>query len=173
MQVFVTIVASGNLTRAADRLHLSKAMVSKHLLYLEDHLSTRLLNRTTRRLSLTESGAAYHERCLAILADIEEARQIATDATLVPRGTLKITLPVAFGLHKLGQLMADFVRMHPQVRLDITLNDRYADLIEEGLDLAIRIGRLPDSGLIARRLGTTRSILCAAPAYLDRQGYPS
>ncbi|MDE3022004.1 MAG: LysR family transcriptional regulator, partial [Pseudomonadota bacterium] len=167
-----TVVATGSFTAAADRLNLSKAMVSRQVFNLEKHLATRLLNRTTRRLSLTESGAAYHERCLQIISDVEEAEQVAAQMTQIPRGSLKVTIPVAFGLHKLGQLMAEYTALHPQVRLDISLSDRYVDLVEEGFDLAIRIGRLPESDLVARKLGVTRSIICASPTYLEQHGYP-
>jgi DNA-binding transcriptional LysR family regulator len=172
MNVFATIVGDGSFTKAADRLDMSRAMVSKYVINLEDHLGTRLLNRTTRRLSLTESGAAYYERCLQIISDVQEAEQAAGQLTSTPRGTLKITMPVAFGLHRLSKVIADYVALHSEVKLDISLNDRYVDLVEEGFDMAIRIGTLPESRLIARKLDVARSIVCASPEYLKKHGSP-
>lgn len=172
MRVFVAVVDAGGFAAAASRLAMSRAMVSKHVARLEDHLGARLLNRTTRRLSLTESGTAFHERSTQILADIAEAEQIAGRTTVQPRGLLRLTLPLSFGLHCFGPLVADYAARHPQVRLDLSLSDRRVDLVEEGFDLAIRIGRLPESGLIARRLGTERSIVVASPSYLEQHGVP-
>jgi|ERR1019366_1207328 DNA-binding transcriptional LysR family regulator len=173
MRVFATVVGTGSFTGASDRLDMSRAMVSKYVINLEEHLGTRLLNRTTRRLSLTESGSAYYERCLQIISDVQEAEQAAGQLTTKPRGTLKITMPVAFGLHRLGPVIADYVQLHSEVKLDISLSDRYVDLIEEGFDLAIRIGTLPESRLVARKLGVARSIVCASPAYLKQHGSPT
>jgi DNA-binding transcriptional LysR family regulator len=173
MRVFATVVGTGSFTGASDRLDMSRAMVSKYVINLEEHLGTRLLNRTTRRLSLTESGSAYYERCLQIISDVQEAEQAAGQLTTKPRGTLKITMPVAFGLHRLGPVVADYVQLHSEVKLDISLSDRYVDLIEEGFDLAIRIGTLPESRLVARKLGVARSIVCASPAYLKQHGSPT
>jgi DNA-binding transcriptional LysR family regulator len=147
-------------------------MVSKYVGVLEDHLGTRLLNRTTRRLSLTESGQVYYERCLQIIADVAEAEQAAGQLTAVPRGTLKIAMPVSYGTIKIGPLITEYVRQYPEVRLDLALADRKVDLIEEGYDLAIRIGSLPESGLIARKLAVDRTAICAAPAYLKQHGAP-
>ncbi|HMC12800.1 MAG TPA: LysR family transcriptional regulator [Gallionellaceae bacterium] len=172
MKVFATVVGDGSFTRAADRLDMSRAMVSKYVINLEDHLGTRLLNRTTRRLSLTESGSAYYEQCLQIISDVQEAEKAAGQLTSTPRGTLKITMPVAFGLHRLSKVIADYVALHLEVKLDISLNDRYVDLVEEGFDLAIRIGTLPESRLIARKLGVARSVVCASPKYLKKHGSP-
>lgn len=173
MRVFATVVGTGSFTGASDRLDMSRAMVSKYVINLEEHLGTRLLNRTTRRISLTESGTAYYERCLQIISDVEEAEQAAGHLTSTPRGTLKITMPFAFGLHRLGPVIADYVHLHSGVKLDLSLNDRYVDLIEEGFDLAIRIGTLPESRLIARRLGVAQSVICASPAYLKQHGTPT
>jgi DNA-binding transcriptional LysR family regulator len=172
MRVFVAVVEAGGFAAAASRLGMSRAMVSKHVSRLEDHLGTRLLNRTTRRLSLTEPGAAFHERSTQILADIAEAEQVAGRLTVQPRGVLRITMPVSYGLHRLGPVIAEYARRHPQVKLDLSLSDRRADLIDEGFDLAIRIGRLQESNLIARKLGTERSIIVAAPSYLEKHGAP-
>lgn len=173
MKVFATVAGAGSFTVAADRLEMSRAMVSKYVTNLEAHLGTRLFNRTTRRISMTETGAAYYERCMQIIADVQEAEQAAGQLTAKPRGTLKITMPVAFGIHRLGAVIADYLSHHAEVKLDISLNDRYVDLIEEGFDLAIRIGTLPESRLIARKLGVTQSVVCASPEYLQRHGIPT
>lgn len=172
MKVFVAVIEAGSFAGAADRLGMSKAMASKYVSSLEDHLGTRLLNRTTRRLSVTESGSAFHQRCVQILADVAEAEQVAGHLSAAPRGTLKITMPLAFGQHRLGPLVADYVQRYPEVRLDLSLSDRRVDLVEEGFDLAVRIGALPESGLIARKLGSDRAVVCASPAYLQRHGAP-
>lgn len=172
MKVFVAVVDAGSFAAAADRLDISRAMTSKYVINLEDYLGTRLLNRTTRRLSVTEAGSVYYERCVQIISDVMEAEQLAAHLSAVPRGTLKITMPLAFGLHRLGPFIADYVSRYPEVRLDISLSDRKLDLIEEGFDLAIRIGSLPESGLIARKLGSDHAIVCASPAYLKKHGTP-
>jgi DNA-binding transcriptional LysR family regulator len=172
MKVFVAVVDAGSFAAAADRLDMSRAMTSKYVMNLEDHLGTRLLNRTTRRLSVTESGSVFYERCVQIISDVTEAEQVAGHFSAIPRGTLKITMPLPFGLHRLGPVIADYVRQFPDVKLDISLSDRKVDLIDEGLDLAIRIGSLPESGLIARKLGSDRTVVCASPAYLKQHGTP-
>jgi DNA-binding transcriptional LysR family regulator len=172
MKAFAAVVEAASFTRAGERLDMSKAMVSKYVGVLEDHLGTRLLNRTTRRLSLTESGQVYYERCLQIIADVAEAEQAAGQLTAIPRGTLKIAMPVSFGTIKIGPLITEYVRQYPEVKLDISLADRKVDLIEEGFDLAIRIGSLPESGLIARKLAVDRTAVCVAPAYLKQHGRP-
>lgn len=172
MKTFVAVVDCESFTSAGARLDLSKAIASKYVGILEDHLGTRLLNRTTRRLSLTESGAAYYERCVQILADVDEAEQAAAQLTAVPRGTLKLAMPVSFGTTRIAPLLHGYLQRYPQVRLDIALADRRVDLIEEGFDLAIRVGHLPESGLVARKLTTDRIVCCAAPTYLERHGTP-
>lgn len=172
MKTFVATVESGSFAGAADKLDISRAMVSKQVQKLEDHLDTRLLNRTTRRLSLTETGRAFHERSVQILADVEDAEQVAGQATRRPHGVLRMTLPLSYGQHRLAALIGAYTMAYPEVYLDISLSDRKMDLIEEGFDLAIRIGALPQSDLIARKLGAVRSIVCAAPAYLARHGTP-
>lgn len=172
MKTFVAVVESESFTAAGARLDISKAIASKYVGILEDHLGTRLLNRTTRRLSLTESGTAYYERCVQILADVDEAEQAAGQMTAIPRGTLKVAMPVSFGTICIAPLMSEYMRRYPEVKLDIALADRRVDLIEEGFDLAIRVGSLPESGLIARRLAVDRIVCCAAPAYLAARGTP-
>jgi DNA-binding transcriptional LysR family regulator len=172
MKVFVAVVDAGSFAAAAGKLDMSRAMASKYVMNLEDHLGTRLLNRTTRRLSVTESGSVFYERSVQIISDVTEAEQVAGHMSAVPRGILKITMPLSYGQHRLGPVIADYVRQYPQVKLDISFSDHKADLIEEGFDLAIRIGTLPGSGLIARKLGSGRVIVCASPDYLKRHGTP-
>lgn len=172
MQVFTAVVDNGSFVAAADRLAISRAMASKSVSALEEHLGTRLLNRTTRRLSLTEAGLAFYERSVQILADISEAEQLAGRMASEPRGKLKVTMPLAYGIHRLGPVIADYARRYPQVTLDLSLSDRKVDVVEEGYDVAIRIGKLPESGLIARKLGTIHSVVVGAPDYLARHGRP-
>jgi DNA-binding transcriptional LysR family regulator len=172
MRTFVAVVECESFTLAGVRLKLSKAVASKYVAQLEDHLGTRLLNRTTRRLSLTESGAAYYERCVQILADVDEAEQAAGMLTAVPRGVLRVAMPVSYGTLRIAPLLTEYLQRYPEVRLDLSLADRRVDLIEEGYDLAIRIGSLPESGLIARKLAIDRIVLCASPAYLATRGTP-
>jgi DNA-binding transcriptional LysR family regulator len=171
-RVLVAVVDAGSFAAAARRLDMSRAMVSKYVLGLEDHLGTRLLNRTTRRLSLTESGSVFYERSVQIIADVTEAEQVAGHMAAEPRGVLKMTMPLAYGLHRLGPAISDYANRFPKVKLDLSLSDRKVDLIEEGFDLAIRIGKLSESGLIARKLGTEHSIIVGAPAYFERYGEP-
>ncbi|HEY3049914.1 MAG TPA: LysR family transcriptional regulator [Polaromonas sp.] len=169
MQAFVAVVQSGSFVKAADKLGTSKAVVSRLVLELEAQLATRLLNRTTRRQSLTEAGADYFERGRKILDDLTEANLAASAGTARPVGRLRINAPVSFGNLHLAPLWGGFLQRHPEVTLDVTLSDRVVDLVEDGYDLAIRIARLPDSSLVSRQLASTRVVLCAAPAYLKRQ----
>ncbi len=166
------MVDAGSFTAAADRLDMSRAMASKYVAALEEHLGTRLLHRTTRKLTLTESGAAYYERCAQILTDIEDAEADALKSNAAPRGLLRMTIPLSFGLMHMGPVLAAYMYQYPEVKVDLVLTDRRRDLIEEGLDLAIRIGALPESGLIARKLASDRLVVCAAPDYLKRRGEP-
>lgn len=173
MKMYVAVVDGGSFAAAADKLDVSRAMVSKQVQKLEEHLGTRLMNRTTRRLSLTETGRAFHERSLQILGDVEEAEQIAGQMTRSPQGVLRITIPLSYGQHRLAAVIGDYTQAYPRVTMDISLSDRKVDLIEDGFDLAIRIGAMPQSDLIARKLGAVRSVVCAAPAYLARHGAPA
>jgi DNA-binding transcriptional LysR family regulator len=170
--MYVAVVDGGSFAAAADKLEISRAMVSKQIQKLEEHLGTRLMNRTTRRLSLTETGRAFYERSTQIMADVAEAEQIAGQMTRMPQGVLRVTIPLSYGQHRLGAIIGDYTQAYPQVQLDISLSDRKVDLVDEGFDLAIRIGAMPQSDLIARKLGGVRSIVCAAPAYLARHGAP-
>ena len=172
LNAFVRVVESGSLAKAAERLGVSVSWVSRQVADLERHLDARLLNRTTRRLSLTESGRDFHERSVQLLADLEEAEEAAGAGTARPRGTLRLSAPVTFGARHLAPAVAGFVALHPQVRLDIDLSDRGVDLVDEGFDLAVRIGSIGTESLVARRVGVTRLVCCAAPAYLERHGTP-
>ena len=172
MKMFVAVVDGGSFAAAADKLDISRAMASKQIQKLEEHLGTRLLNRTTRRLSLTETGREFHERSKQIMGDVDEAEQIAGQMTRRPQGVLRVTIPLSYGQHRLAAIIGDYTQAYPQVQLDISLSDRKVDLIEDGFDLAIRIGAMPQSDLIARKIGGVRSIVCAAPAYVARHGAP-
>lgn len=172
IRVFCKVVESGSFARAADQLGASTTSASRHVAELEAHLQTRLLNRTTRRLSLTETGRAFYERAVQLLADLQEAEQEANRATVEPRGTIRLTASIAFGVRFMTPAIAEFLARHREVRFDVSLSDRTVDLVEEGFDLAIRIGALGTENLVARRLGETRLLVCASPAYLERHGTP-
>ncbi len=172
MEVFVRVVQSGSFSEAARALNLTPSAVSKQVSRLEDRLGARLINRTTRRLGLTEEGQAFFERAQRILADVSEAEQAVTQLHGAPRGTLKLNAPVVFGRMHIAPLLPGFIAQHPEMRVDFTVNDRYVDLLEEGLDLVIRIGELKDSSLIARRLATNRRLLVATEDYLAKHGTP-
>jgi DNA-binding transcriptional LysR family regulator len=171
-RVFSQVVEFGSFSRAAEHLNLSATAASRHVADLETHLQTRLLNRTTRRISLTESGRAFYERCVQLLADLDEAEQEASRAAVVPRGTIKLTAAVNFGVRHLAPAIAEFLAVHREVRFDVSLSDRIVDLVEEGFDLGIRIGGAGSEHIVARKLGETRLVPCAAPAYLAAHGAP-
>ncbi|HTO47337.1 MAG TPA: LysR family transcriptional regulator [Burkholderiales bacterium] len=173
LRVFAQVVESGGFSRAADRLDLSPTAVSRQVAELEAHLQTRLLNRTTRRLSLTESGQAFYGRAVQLLHDLEEAEQEASKATITPRGTIRLTTSLNFGTRQVAPAIAAFVARHPGVKFDVQLSDRIVDLVEEGFDLAIRIGGGGSENLVARKLGETRLVACASPEYLARRGTPA
>ena len=172
MTAFTTVVETGSFARAARRLDISVSAVSRHVSELEAHLGVRLLNRTTRRLSMTEGGQAFHERCVQLLADLDEAEQGVTAAAVVPSGTLRITSSISFGAGYLAPAIAGFRQRHPQVRFDIALSDRAVDLVDERIDLAIRIGGIGSQALISRRIGGARMVCCASPGYLARNPAP-
>ena len=173
LRVFAQVVESMSFVRAAERLDLSTTAVSRYVAELEDHLHTRLLQRTTRRISLTETGRAFHERCVQILAELDEAEREAAQETAEPRGTIRLTTSVNFGTHQVTPAIALFLARHPQVKIDVSLSDRIVDIIEEGFDLAIRIGGTGAQNLAARKLGETRFVLCASPDYIARHGAPA
>lgn len=172
MRVFTAVVDAGSFARAADKLDLSRGMTSRYVAQIESHLGVRLLNRTTRRQSLTEAGQDYYQRATQVLALAEEAEQSAAQGSAEPRGTLRVNAPVAFGTRHLGPAIGAWLRRHPLVKADLTLNDRFVDLVEEGFDVAVRIARRIDPGLVARPITRARLLVCAAPAYLKERGTP-
>jgi len=163
IRVFVAVAEQGSFAAAAEHLGLSRTAASKHVQDLEARLGVTLLNRTTRSVSLTQAGAAYFERAQRILDELETADSEASLQTRTPRGRLRVSVPVSFGVRHLAPPLKDFMEAFPEVQLDIVANDRQVNLVDEGFDLAIRIGQLADSSLIARRIATTRLILCASP----------
>ncbi len=172
MRSFVAVVDAGSFVRAAEALSVSKAAVSRYVSELEARLGVRLLQRTTRRLSLTAEGEVFHARCQTLLADVDEAEAEITSRSGDARGLLKVNVPVSFGILHLAPLWGEFIRRQPNVSFDVTLADRVVDLVEEGYDLAVRIARLPSSTLISRKLSATRLVVCASPKYLKRAGTP-
>jgi DNA-binding transcriptional LysR family regulator len=172
MQTFAAVVDAGSFVRASESLDMSKAAVSRYVADLEQRLGVRLLQRTTRKLSLTEEGRSFHGRCKALLAELEEAESEITASSAQATGLVKVNVPVSFGNLHLAPLWSDFMVAHPLVMLDITLSDRVVDLVEEGYDLAVRIGSLSNSSLISRKLASTRMVLCASPRYLKKNGRP-
>lgn len=172
MAIFVRVVELGGFATAAKEADISATMVAKHVNALEVRLGARLLNRTTRRQSLTEVGKVYYDRCKALLADVDAAESSVSAMRATPRGTLRITAPVSFGTRRLAPALAEFLQLYPEVNVDLSLSDRVADLIDEGFEAAIRIGNLQDSRLVARRLQPYRSLLCASPDYIRQQGQP-
>jgi len=172
ISVFAAVVDAGSFTGAARGLRASKAAVSTQIQKLEDRLGVRLLNRTTRKLSLTDEGRAFYEHCRRILDEAREAVDALDNLNAAPRGILRINAPMSFGTLHLGPAVADFLHAYPDIEMDMVLNDRQIDVIEDGFDMAIRIARLPDSSLIARRLAPCRRIVVASPEYWDRKGRP-
>ena len=172
MASFVAVVDAGSFVGAADAMGLSKAAVSRHVGDLESRLGARLLQRTTRRLSVTVEGQAFYARCRELLAALDEAEAELTSVGSDPSGLVRVNAPLTFGVLHLAPLWGRFCDRHPRIALDITLTDRVTDLVEEGYDLAVRISSLPSSTLVSRRLATTRMRLCASPEYLARHGAP-
>jgi DNA-binding transcriptional LysR family regulator len=166
MTVFVRAVEVGSFSGAAQQLGIAKSIVSRRILSLESRLGTSMFHRSTRRLSLTETGLAYYERARRILADVAEAEDVASQLHGELKGRLKVALPMSFGYRHLSPVVTDFLRAHPQVDIELDLNDRRVDLISEGFDIAVRIGSLPDSSIISRTLAPCRHVVCASPAYL-------
>jgi DNA-binding transcriptional LysR family regulator len=172
MRMFVAVTEMASFTAAGERLGLSKNLVSKGVAELESRLGARLLNRTTRALSLTDAGHRYLGRCKQLLSDLEALEDsVHADETHL-RGTLRITAPATFGELYVVRAAADFCRLHPQVTIDLRLNDRFVDIVTEGFDLAIRIGHLSDSSLVARKLGVTQVWVVGSPDFVKRHGAP-
>lgn len=172
METFVRVVEAGSFSEAARRSGLSRAAISKHMEGLEEHLGARLINRTTRQLHLTAEGEAYHQRCRAILEQVTEAEQEVGSLHTLPRGRLRVNAPMSFGTRHLAPAAADFLLEHPGIEMELVLNDRFVDLVEEGFDVGVRIGVLEDSTLMARRLTHAQLVLCASPGYVARCGTP-
>jgi DNA-binding transcriptional LysR family regulator len=173
MLVFVRVTEAGSLSRAARELGFSLTVVSRKLSRLEERLGVRLINRTTRSLTLTEEGSRFYDRSVRILAEIEDAETEAASGRDSAIGTLKVTATFAFGLRWLAPLLAEFQQSHPMLNVRLDTADGLINIVEDGYDLAIRFGDLADSSLIARQLAPNRRVICAAPAYLDRSGRPS
>lgn len=172
METFVRVVEAGSISGAADRAGIAKSAVSRRLKELEEHLGVQLFRRTTRQMNLTDTGRAYYHQCVRILQDVLEAELATSQAHGTLKGSLKVALPSTFGLMHMGPAISEFLSEHPQVEFELDFNDRSVDLLQEGFDLAIRIAKLPDSSLIARRLAPVNHVLCASPAYLDKHGVP-
>jgi DNA-binding transcriptional LysR family regulator len=173
MQAFVEVVNAGSFIRAAESLNLSKTTVSRLVGDLETRLGVRLMHRTTRKLSLTQEGEVFHERCKSLLDGVGEAEAEITAHAGEALGQLRINVPVSFGTMHLARLWPAFMALHPKVVLEVTMTDRLVDLVDEGYDLAVRIARLPDSSLVSRKLASTRMLLCASPEYLRKHGTPA
>lgn len=172
MRVFTAVVDAGSFAGAADKLDLSRGMATRYVAQLEAHLGVRLLNRTTRKLSLTEAGTDYYQRATQVLVMIEEAESSLAEEAAVPRGTLRVTSSQAFGVRHLGWAIKDYLQQYPDVQVDVVLNDRVIDLVEEGFDLAVRVAKQIEPGLVARKLSPARIVACASPGYLKKHGAP-
>lgn len=172
MRVFSRVAERGSFAQAADELDVSRAAASGHVAALEKHLGVRLLNRTTRRVSLTAEGADYLRRCRRILDEVQDAEETLRGSRSKPQGLLRVDVPVAFGRYLLLPALPDFTRRYPAIDLDIRLNDRFVDLVAERVDVALRVGNLQQSGLVARRVAQINIVTCASPAYLADQGEP-
>ncbi len=172
MEAFVQVVDHGGFTEAARKMDLSKSAVSKHVSALEARLAVRLLNRTTRRVSPTEVGLAYYDRARRVLSDASEADEMVTAMQATPKGTLRISVPVSFGISHVSGAVAKFLHAYPEVDIQMVLDDRFVELVAEGYDLAIRVGVLQDSSLKARKLAEAGRLLVASPDYLERMGRP-
>jgi DNA-binding transcriptional LysR family regulator len=174
MRAFTQVVEAGGFAAAARQMSLSRSAVNKLVINLEEHLQTQLLQRTTRQVSPTDAGRAYYDRCLAILADLEEAELALTRLHQEPRGSLRINAPMTFGTLHLAPLLVEFMALYPDLHVELVLNDRRIDPIEEGFDVTVRIAaQPPGAGLIAHVLAACPLVVCAAPAYLQRQGLPT
>ncbi|WP_350600799.1 LysR family transcriptional regulator [Pseudomonas sp. 65/3-MNA-CIBAN-0223] len=172
MTVYVRVVESGSMTAAALQCAMSTTMVGNHLRALEQRLGVRLLHRTTRRQRLTEFGSAYYQRCLEVLGLVADSERLAEQSQDTPRGTLRITAPLTFGTEKLAPALSEFALRYPQVKLDVMLSNGRPDLLENGLDVAFRLGAIEPSNVIARPLIDYTLTMCASPAYLARRGNP-
>jgi len=173
IEIFARVVTAGSMSAAGREMGLSPAVVSKRLRRLEDRLGTRLLQRTTRQISLTEAGQGFYERIVAILAAIEEAETFVTRRSALARGTLRVSAPTSFGRMHIAPHMGAFIDENPDLTVNLVLSDEFVDVVGDGFDLAIRIAELSDSSLVARRLAPIHRVLCAAPGYLESRGTPA
>jgi LysR family transcriptional regulator, regulator for bpeEF and oprC len=173
VEEFVRVAELKSFVRAAESMGISTSGVARSVRMLEQRVGVRLLNRTTRRVSLTDEGAGFYLRCKRLLMDFEEAESELSSAQSQPQGVLRVDLPVAYGRLVMLPYLGEFLRTYPAVQVDFRLNDRYVDIVDEGIDVAVRVGHLPDSGLIARRIGSMDMATFASPTYLDRHGTPS
>ncbi|CAN7516091.1 LysR family transcriptional regulator [Pararhizobium sp. LjRoot235] len=172
LEVFTRVVSTGSMSAAGRALGFSPAVISKRIKRLEDRLGTRLLQRTTRQISLTEAGQGFYDRVLGVLAGVEDAEAFASGRSAQPQGTLRVTAPTSFGRMHVAPHLARFIEKHTELVVNIVLSDDFTDIVAEGFDLAIRIGELDDSSLVARKLVPVRRILCASPTYIERYGVP-
>lgn len=172
MNTFVRVVETGSISAAANRMDVAKSVVSRRLKELEMHLGVELFHRTTRQMNLTDSGRAFYQQAVRILADILETELATSQSHGALKGNLKVAVPLSFGLMHLGPAINEFLQQHPDIEFNLDFNDRQVDLLAEGFDLAIRIASLPDSSLIARRLAPIQTVLCASPDYLAKNGTP-
>ncbi|ASJ70904.1 LysR family transcriptional regulator [Granulosicoccus antarcticus] len=172
MRVFVCVVESGSFSGAAEKLDLSRGMTSRYLAQIESHLGVRLLNRTTRKLSMTAVGQDYYQRAVQVLGLVDEAQLAASSEVIKPQGTLRINAPLSFSTHHLGEAITTYLQRFPDIKVDLSLADREVNLVEEGFDLALRISRRIDPALIARPITQVRVIACASPAYIKEHGFP-
>ncbi len=172
IKTFVAVVDAASFVKAGETIGISKAAASRHISDLESRLGVRLLHRTTRALSLTSEGEIFLSRCREILSSIEASEAEISTTNTTATGLLKLNIPVSFGIQHLAPLWGEFLRKNPALRLDIQLTDRFVDLVDEGFDMAIRIGKLPDSSLVSRQMASSRMVLCASPKYLKQRGTP-
>jgi DNA-binding transcriptional LysR family regulator len=173
LEAFVKVAETRSFSEAARRLRTSKSVISRQIAGLETELGARLFHRTTRSMTLTEAGRRYFDRAARILADLEEAKLSVSQLQAAPRGKLRVNAPMSFGFLHLASALGDFISRYPEVEIDVTLNDRFVDLVEEGFDVAVRIGSLQDSSLVARKLAPIRRAICASPDYLKVRGVPA
>ncbi len=172
MEIFARVVTAGSMSAAGREMGLSPAVISKRIRRLEERLGARLLQRTTRQIALTEDGQGYYERVIGILASIEEAESFVTRRNAAPRGTLRVAAPTSFGRMHIAPYLGRFSQLYPDLKLSLMLSDNFVDIVGEGYDLAVRIAALENSSLIARRLAPNHRVICASPAYLEREGEP-
>ncbi|MGB0631877.1 MAG: LysR family transcriptional regulator [Alphaproteobacteria bacterium] len=172
MEMFVNVVETEGFSAAARRMGISRAAVSKQVLNLEEDLGARLLNRTTRRVGVTELGQAYYERCKRVLSEVADADLLVQRLHSEPRGTLRVSAPMSFGVAQVGPAVTEFLEQFPELDISLTLNDRFTDLIEEGFDVAVRIAQAADSSLVARRLAPVKCVMTATADYLAQHGAP-